>query len=186
VRDGRLDVLARITALARGTVDVSYRAGGRTLRLRAPIERGRIRFARRLPRAQRTDSGILTMRWKGSTTVRPASLRLRAAAQRAGLRRDTVALADGRLRAAGRISARARGVVRLELAYTVGRAVAHRTFAARIDDGRWRLDAAVPAAARDGGYLNIQFTGYRGARGGPMRGEQDGLALTTARRTAAP
>ncbi len=74
-------------------------------------------------------------------------------------------------------SARARGVVRLTLAYDGGEAV----FSAHIDHGRWRIDAPVPTDARAGGYLSIQFTGYRGARGGPMRGEQDGVALAPAR-----
>jgi hypothetical protein len=90
------------------------------------------------------------------------------------LRRESASLRDGRLVVSGRISSRARGVVRLRLGYVDGGAVAYRSYAAAIDRGRWRL--AVPATARDG-YLSIQFTGYRGARGGPMRGEQDGIAV---------
>jgi thermitase len=177
VRHGRLDVLARITRSAEGEVAVSYRAHGRTLRFEAPVEHGRIRFTRRLPKAQRRGSGILTLRWGGSAAVRPAGLRLRAASRHADLRRHVTRLSGGRLRAEGTISARARGVVRLRLAYDGGEAV----LAARIHRGRWRIDAPVPAAARAGGYLSIQFTGYRGARGGPMRGEQDGVALAPAR-----
>jgi subtilisin family serine protease len=174
VRDGRLDVLARITRAAHGRVEVAYRARGRTVRFTAPIEHGRIRFAHRLPRAQRRGSGIVTLHWPGSDAARPATVRLRAATQRARLRRESASLRDGRLVVSGRISSRARGVVRLRLGYVDGGAVAYRSYAAAIDRGRWRL--AVPATARDG-YLSIQFTGYRGARGGPMRGEQDGIAV---------
>ncbi len=178
VRHGRLDVLARITRSAHGAVAVAYRARGRTLRFNAPIEHGRIRFAHRLPAAQRHGSGIVTLRWRGSAAVHSASLRLRAAAQRAELRRVAMELSDGRLHAEGTISPHARGVIRLTLAYSRGEAV----FSARIHRGRWRMVAPVPAAARAGGYLSIQFTGYRGARGGPMRGEQDGATLTAAPR----
>jgi subtilisin family serine protease len=174
VRQGRLDVLARITRSARGSVAVGYRAHGRTLRFDAPIEHGRIRFARRLPARQRHGSGIVTLRWRGSAAVRPAGMRLRAARQRAELRRRSAVLSGGRLRAEGTISPRARGVVRLALGYGREEAV----FSARIHNGRWRIDAPVPPAAGAGGYLGIQFTGYRGARGGPMRGEQDGVTLS--------
>lgn len=177
VRRGRLDVLARITRAAHGSVTVTYRASGRTTRFNSPIEGGRIRFAHRLPAAQRHGSGILRLRWRGSATVYPAGLRLRAASQRAALRRSSAELRSGRLRAAGTISPRARGVVRLTLAYERG----HAVFSARIHNGRWWIDAPLPASARAGGYLGIQFTGYRRARGGPMRGEQDGVALTAAR-----
>jgi hypothetical protein len=155
---------------------VTYRARGHVLRLRAPIETGRIRVDRRLPRALRGDEGgIVTLRWPGGDGVRPAGLRLRAAAQPARLRREHASLRDGRLQVSGRISPRAHGRVRLELAYGAdGRAV----FTARIRRGRWQLDATVPAAARAGGYLTLQFTGDRTAAGGPMRGEQDGIALS--------
>jgi hypothetical protein len=61
--------------------------------------------------------------------------------------------------------------VRLELALPDGDT---RSFKARIFRGRWRLSAPVAATS---GYLSVQFTGYRHARGGPMRGEQDGIAL---------
>ena len=178
VHRGRLDVLALITRSAHGEVAVAYRAQGRTVRFDAPIEHGRIRFVRRLPQTQRRGSGIVTLRWRGSASVRPARLRLRAATQRAGLRREATELSEGRLHAEGSISPRARGVIRLTLAYGRRDAV----FSARIRGGHWRIVAPVPAAARAGGYLGIQFTGYRGARGGAMRGEQDGVALTAARR----
>jgi hypothetical protein len=175
-RNGRLDLLAEITRLARGTVDVTYAAHGHALRLRVAIRDGRIRINRRLPRVLRDDDGgIVSLRWPGDDGVRSASLRLRAAEQPAHLHRGRVLLRGGRLQASGRISPRARGVIRLELAYGNDAQVA---FKARIRHGRWQLAASVPAAARAGGYLSIQFTGDRRATGGAMRGEQDGIALT--------
>jgi hypothetical protein len=71
---------------------------------------------------------------------------------------------------AGRVSRRARGVVRVRLDSGRG----SRTYAARIRRGRWRVAEPVALGA---GYLTIQFTGYRAAPGGPMRGEQDGVAV---------
>jgi hypothetical protein len=172
---GRLDVLAQITRRAQGTVDVIYRARGRTMRLTAPISNGRIRVQQRLPRALRgDDGGIVELRWAGGDGVRAAALRLRAAARPAHLRREHATLRDGRLKVSGRISTRARGSVRLELLYGDD-GVAR--FSARIRHGRWSLDAPVPTAARAGGYLVLQFTGDRKAR---LRGEQDGLSLSGA------
>ena len=107
-----------------------------------------------------------------------ATLRLRAATQPARLRRESAVLRDGRLIVAGRISTRARGVVRMRLAYADGATISERSFSATIRDGRWRVTAPVPAAARAGGYLTVAFAGYRSARGGAMRGEQDGIALS--------
>ena len=104
------NVLALITRRARGAVEVTYRARGHLLRLRASIRAGRVRIDRRLPRALRGgDGGIVTLRWARGAGVRPASLRLRAAAQPAHLRRDRATLRDGRLRVTGRISPRAHG-----------------------------------------------------------------------------
>jgi hypothetical protein len=178
VRFGRLDVLALITRAAEGTVDVSFRARGRAVRFDAPIKNGRIRFAQRLPRSLRSaDGGIVTLRWRGSATVDATSTRLRAAARPAGLRRESAVLRDGRLIVRGRISARARGKVRLRLAYASDGADGEQGFIATIHDGRWRVEEPVTAAARSGGYLTVLYTGYRSARGGPMRGEQDGVGL---------
>lgn len=178
VRGARLDVLAEITRRAVGTVAVTYRSSGRTLRLTEPIRDGRIRFVRRLPRAQRGASGILTLRWRGTSDVRGSAVRLRAGRQRARLRTRSAALRGGRLVADGWISRRARGVVRLSLEYVDGRRIATRSYTARVTLGRWRLSAAVPSAAQGGGYLTAQFTGYARARGGPMRGEQEAREVT--------
>ena len=174
IRGARLDVLAEITRKATGTVDVTYRSRGRTVRFPVPIRAGKIRFARSLRRGTRAGTVLLTMRWRGTEAVRPATVRLRAARQRAGLRTSGAAIRAGRLIARGAISPRARGVVRLRLEYLESGRVASRRFAARIRHGRWKLSTAVaPLAGRDG-YLTVQFTGYLSARGGPMRGEQDG------------
>ncbi len=77
VLSGRLDVLAAITRRAAGSVSVTFRSHGKTTRLRARIAQGRIRVSHRLPRAQRTGSGIMTLTWAGSSTVRAAGVRLR-------------------------------------------------------------------------------------------------------------
>jgi subtilisin family serine protease len=179
VRRGRLDVLVEITRRAAGSVDVTYRSGGRTLRFAAPIHSGRIRFARSLRSGMSHRTGILTVRWRGTEAVRPASVRVRAAAQGARLHTSSAAIRTGRLTVRGAISPRARGVVRLRLEYVESGNVesgnvASRRFNARIRRGRWRLAAPMPVAAAQDAYLTVQFTGYLSARGGPMRGEQDG------------
>jgi hypothetical protein len=166
-------VLAEITRRASGAVDVAFRARRRTVRFAAPIKDGRIRVARRLRGDQRAGSGIVSLRWRGDTRVRSAHVRLRAADQPARLRIGAVAIRAGRLVARGSVSRRARGVVRLRLAYLDTGVVRTARFGARIGRGRSGLSAVLPRAARAGGYLTVQFTGYARARGGPMRGEQD-------------
>ncbi len=173
VRGGRLDVLAEITRRAGGSVEVTFRSHGQTVGFKAPITDGRIRFARRLTGRQRHGGGIVSLSWRGSATVRSAAVRLRAAKQPARLRIGAAAIATGRLVAHGSISRRARGVVRLRLAYIESGEVRAAGFTATISHGRWRLSAALPRAARADGYLTVQFTGYAQARGAPMRGEQD-------------
>jgi subtilisin family serine protease len=173
VRRGRLDLLAEITRRATGSIEVALRSHGRTARFDAPIRDGRVRLRVRLTGRQRRGGGIVSLQWRGTPAVRSATLRVRAANQPARLRIDRAAVSAGRLIAAGRISSRARGVVRLRLAYPAAGAGRSSTFTARIERGRWRLSAALPPAAREGGYLTLRFTGYLHARGGPMRGEQD-------------
>ncbi|HWI06629.1 MAG TPA: hypothetical protein VNT54_03850, partial [Solirubrobacteraceae bacterium] len=94
--------------------------------------------------------------------------------------RPTLA-ANGRLRASGRISSRARGVVRLQLEYFADGKTTTLPLRARIDDGRWsineRLSDSVRAAiARRVGTVHsyVLFTGYLPAR---MRGEMRSLQV---------
>jgi hypothetical protein len=175
VDGGRLDLLLRITKRAEGRVKIAYRASGETFDFTARIEDGTIRVDRRIPADQRdVDTGIVTIEYAGNDRVRPTEVRLRAADQRAELERGELSIEDGRLRAEGRIAGRARGLVRLRLDYEDERGEAAFWYGlARIEDGRWRVSAELPATARGGGYLTIAFTGYLRARGGAMRGEQD-------------
>jgi hypothetical protein len=112
----------------------------------------------------------VTLSYPGRALVEPDSVTLRAARGPARLVRTTSRIDGGRLRVAGTISSRARGVVRVRLAYTsagVSKLLDHR---AKIAHGRWSLSRPLPAeAAAAGGQLSIQFTGYEPLR---IRGEQ--------------
>jgi hypothetical protein len=137
---------------------------------------GRVRFREAIPRAQAVvGTGILTLRYTGNDRTRGQEVRLRAASRHADLELDRPTLGDGRLRADGTISRRARGVVRVQLSWaTAGR---DRTYEAdaRIRDGRWALDDELPDGviaellSRDGTVHSYTlFTGYLPAA---MRGE---------------
>ncbi|MEA2149594.1 MAG: extracellular elastinolytic metalloproteinase [Solirubrobacteraceae bacterium] len=173
VSAGKLDVLASITARATGSVRVTYRSAGTSTSFDAPVGGGRIRFRRTLPRAQRSKpTGIFTLRYAGTSIVAPDSVTLRAANGKARLARSSSRIdTGGILRAAGTISPRARGIVRVRLAYAAaGHEPALLDFQAKIAAGRWSLAQRLPpAAALAGGQLSIQFTGYEPLR---IRGEQ--------------
>lgn len=174
----QLDVVAQISALATGRVRLELFAAGKRTRFSAPIDRKRRRVAlrRTIPAAQaKLGTGILTMTYGGDAGTRPLSVRLRAARRSAGLRAVRPSYRAGVLRASGRISDRARGVVRVQLEFEkAGRTeMVQRT--ARIEDGRWTLTARLPPAVRAriaarGGTLDayVMFTGDQGRR---MRGE---------------
>ena len=178
-RDRMLDVLAPITSLASGRVNVELHAAGRRFRFTAPVNSrdGRIRFRQRIPAAQALlGTGILTITYRGDADTRPQTVRLRAANQKALLRlsRPTIA-SNGRLRASGTVSGRARGVVRVQLEYVVGQDTRTHQFLARINNGRWSLNQALSPTIRDEiarrtGTVHSYtlFTGYIQAR---MRGE---------------
>ncbi|MDQ3677680.1 MAG: hypothetical protein M3401_12905, partial [Actinomycetota bacterium] len=173
VEDGRLDVLADITKRADGDrMQVSFIANGERFKFTAPIEDGQVRFKRRLPASQRgMSTGIMEIKYEGNDRVRPSEARLRAAKGKAVLRRNLLSLHDGLIVARGSLTERARGVVRLILSYersdgTMGEWQGR----ARVrDNGGWSLEEDLPAEARMGGYLSIQFTGYGPRR---IRGEQ--------------
>jgi subtilisin-like proprotein convertase family protein len=174
VRGGRLDVLAAITAKAAGRVRVTYRSAGATAAFDAPIGGGRIRFRRTLPRSQRSKpTGIVTLAYAGSALVEADGVTLRAARGKAKLVRTTSRIdAGGRLRVAGTITPRARGVVRVRLRYAAAAAGGDATlldYQAKIVRGRWSLSRRLPAEAASGGQLSIQFTGYEPRA---IRGEQ--------------
>jgi hypothetical protein len=178
IGDGRLDVLARITARATGRVDVSYESSGRTTRFTAAIADGTVRIDHLLPRAQRRKTtGIVTIEYAGNDRVRSDDVRLRAASGKAVLRRGVTRIdAKHRLLVAGTTSLRALGVVRVRLGYTVADGTARfLDHTARIRSGRWSLSAALPTAARAGGQLSIQYTGYEPRA---IRGEQLAKAVS--------
>lgn len=146
-----LDVLAPITARASGSVAVEFHAAGRRERFVAAVDgpNRRIRFRQPIPASQaRLGTGIITIAYPGDQDTRPQELRLRAANGRARLDLDRPTLQDGRLRAKGTVTSRATGVVRVSISYIH----AGETFTvernARIDDGRWSLDALLPEADR--------------------------------------
>jgi len=179
VSNGRLDVLASITARATGNVRVRYRSAGRTTAFDAAIADGRIRLSKALPRAQRSKpTGIITLTYAGTPAVLADSVTLRAATGKADLVSRTTRIdGRGRLIVAGTIAARARGVVLIRLAYaTAGGEIAFVTHRAKIARGAWSLAAPLPSqAVRAGGQLSIQFTGYEPRL---IRGEQLAKAIS--------
>ena len=135
-----------------------------------------IRFRKRIPAAQaRLGTGILTLRYRGDADTRPQTVRLRAANRQAQLRLSRPRIADGRLRASGTVSDRARGVVRVQIQYVTAGTTHTREFKARIDDVRWSLNEQLSATVRTAiaqrtGTLHSYtlFTGYLAQR---IRGE---------------
>jgi len=159
-------------------VGVDFHAASRHTRFAAQIdsEQGYVRFRKDLPRAQvRAGTGIVTLAYPGNDRTRGQEVRLRAASGRARLDLDRPTLLDGRVRAQGTISKRARGVVRVQLSWATGGRDRSLEVHARIRDGRWTLDEALPDAAmadivrRDGTVHSYTlFTGYLPER---LRGE---------------
>ncbi len=178
--DRRLDVLAPITARARGgDVEVTFQADGRTDRFDAEVSEGggaldQVRFKEPITRGQaRLGTGIVTLNYLGDEDTRAEEVRLRAASQRAELKVEEISLVGDRLSAQGSVSRRAEGVVRLRYSYLdeAGEPQVHLARATIQDDGDWVLDAGEtvpPQLARCGGYLSILFTGYFERR---IRGE---------------
>ncbi len=178
-RSGKLSVRARITARASGRIAVTFQGAGRRERFRVPISSSSrwVRVDRRLPRSQaRLGTGILTLDYAGDKDTQPQKVRLRAAARAARLEVSRPRIANGRLLAAGTISKRARGVVRMQLLYEpAGQDTRTMTFKARIDRGRYRFDEPLSAreligiAGRRGVmHSYVLFTGYRA---NDLRGE---------------
>jgi hypothetical protein len=177
-RAERLSVLAPITRRASGEVAVELHAAGERSRFTVPIDSdgGAVRIDRDVSDAQaRLGTGIITLVYGGNGRTRPQEIRLRAASRVAALEAERPSLRDGRLRAGGSISQRARGVVRVTISYvhdgdthTVG---GH----ARIRDGAYKLDLklseqdAARIENRSGTvHSSTQYTGYLAAN---MRGE---------------
>ena len=152
-RNRTIDILAPITGRASGSARITLHAAGTKTTFSAPVDsqNGYIRVIRRIRAAQaRLGTGILTINYPGDADTRPQVVRLRAANTPSNLElsRPTITT-DGRLRASGTVSARSRGVVRVQIEY-VNRAAGQtvtRQFKATINRGRWNLNVALPAAA---------------------------------------
>jgi hypothetical protein len=177
--DRELDVLAPITAHASGELNVEFRAAGRTETFAAAIDSANRRalFKKDIPKAQADlGTGILTLSYSGDPDTQPQEVRLRAASQQANLDAERPRIEDGRLKASGEISSRARGVVRLQLLYEPpGQATEILEFTARIEDGEYELDKELTATqqqqiANRRGVVHSYtlFTGYFERR---IRGE---------------
>jgi hypothetical protein len=177
------ELLAPITRRASGAATVTLHAAGTRTRFAAAVDsaRGRIAVRRPVSRQQaRAGTGIVTIDYKGDADTQPSAVRLRAASGKARLRAQRPRLEHGRLRAAGTIARRARGVVRIQLAYTAGGERFVRELAAPIRHGRWKLDSGLSPGTlahidrRDGTlHAYTLFTGYLPARiGGEMRSAQ--------------
>jgi len=177
-RSGRIDVLAPITRRASGDVEVELHAAGERARFTVPIdsEEGLVRFARGVSDGQaQMGTGIITLVYAGNGQTRPQEVRLRAAARPAALDAGRPTLRDGRLRARGTISNRARGVVRVTLSY-VHEGRTHTVGGnAPIRDGRYLLDVELSEEDRErieqrSGtvHSSTQYTGYLPEQ---MRGE---------------
>ncbi len=186
IDDGVLDLLVEITSAAATSgakLELDYESSGRHTKFSVPITtttkasggEALISIRKKLPSTQPKDTGIVEIAYAGNGAVAPDEVRLRAAEAQALLVRSSSSLTGGRLRAAGTISSRARGVVRLRFGYTEpDGTAAFQSFNVDVKNGRWSVDRTLTGAAANGGYLSIQFTGYEAAG---MRGEQTGKQL---------
>jgi WD40 repeat protein len=164
VRGGKLALKLRVRKGVRGRVDVSFQARGERVGLRSAIPRsGKWTVRRKLPASMRgARTGAVEVRYRGNARFTRDSARVRTGALAARLRVTRAHVEKGgRFVMAGTVSPRARGSVRVRLAYTgTGTRTRFLRYSARIKDGRWALRALLPTqAARGGGYLSIQYSG---------------------------
>jgi hypothetical protein len=182
-REGSLlDVLAPITGRASGNVNVALSAAGERTTFSVPIDEAKdhVRFTRPIPAKQaRLGTGILTLTYPGDADTRPQEVRLRAASGQANLEMQRPRIDGDRIKAQGRVTDKARGVVRVQLQW-LDQACNAQTIErlARIqDDGSWKLDEPLTPEQKQGietrrGSLHSYtlFTGYFAER---IRGEME-------------
>ena len=186
-------ILAPISTLASGRVQIELLGGGRVTEFSAPVdsERGRIRATRGIDEAQaRTSTAILTIRYPGDEDTRAQTLRLRAGLRAANLssKRPTIS-PSGQLDVAGAISRLARGMVRVQLEWVNGRdgSIGVLERQAKIGaraPGRWGVRSQLPPnvlkqiANRCSSLQSyVLFTGYQKLL---MRGEMRAFQVTPA------
>ncbi|MGI8731092.1 MAG: hypothetical protein ACR2LK_14105 [Solirubrobacteraceae bacterium] len=181
----RSSVLAPITSRAAGGLRGRFQAAGRTTAFDARIDsaRRRARFSQKVSAAQaRLGTGILTLAYGGDADTQPQTVRLRAASRKARLNAGRPRIAGARVRAAGTISKRARGVVRLQVLYEPPTGATRTlSFKARIKNGRFSFDERLPddvllgmAQRRGVVHSYVLYTGYLQAR---MRGEMQSYQI---------
>jgi hypothetical protein len=182
--DRRLDVLAPITGRASGEVEVEFFAAGERTEFTEEVdsENRRIRFSQDIP-AEQADlgTGIMTISYPGDEDTSPQEVRLRAASQPAGLDLERPVIEDGRVKARGTISDRARGLVRLQVQYVVDGQAETVKLRGEIDDGEWEIDEALSPQALDGiarrsgpVHSYTLFTGFFERR---IRGEMESFQI---------
>nr|MDQ3612488.1 hypothetical protein [Actinomycetota bacterium] len=182
--DTRLDVLAPITARASGEVDVEFFAAQERTEFTEEVdsENRRIRINQAIPAEQaELGTGIMTITYPGDEDTSPQEVRLRAASQPADLELDRPVIEDGRVKAEGTVSDRARGLVRLQMQYVVDGQPETVELRGEIDDGAWEIDEALSAEVLDGiarrsgpVHSYTLFTGYFERR---IRGEMESFQV---------
>jgi hypothetical protein len=180
IKNGKLDVRARISNLATGAVHVTYKAAGTTTAFDVPIAGAAVHIKKTLPQAQRAKrTGVYTLSYAGSNAVLPDSVKLRAAARRARLKRTASSISGDTLRVAGTTSTRARGYVRVRLSYSaIEGIVTTLDYRAKIHKGKWSLKRGLShEAASFPGQLAIR---YAGSASKLVCGEQVAKALKSA------
>jgi hypothetical protein len=165
-------------------VEVEFFAAQQRFRFEEDVdaENRRIRFERRIPRDQADlGTGIMTVTYPGDDDTRPQEVRLRAASQPADLELERPVYEDGRIKAQGTVSDRARGVVRLQVQYVVDGESKLLDLRGEIEDGEWEVDEELSVEvqseiARRTGSLHSYtlFTGYFERR---IRGEMQSFQV---------
>jgi hypothetical protein len=178
--DRRLDVLAPITARARGgDVAVTFQADGRSDTFDEEVtdantELDEIRILEPITRGQADlGTGIVNLDYLGDEDTREEFVRLRAASQRAELDVQEISLIGDRLSAAGSVTSRAEGIVRFRYSYVDpdgrSRSMKRGPRSRTTVTGSWTMIRCPPSWRSVVATCPIQFTGYFERR---IRGEQ--------------